>query len=150
MAQYSLSRLEKNDLGVILNYIQDVLDENNFKYPHSILAKIEDTILDYDSWKVEDSSGKIVAFGSVEHSTSSVATLANLYVAPEYRQTKAVYLIYTKLLDILEPYKKVVSFSLGGSHDITSKFCKNNIIDTEQCRLSMERFKNRWEVVQKQ
>ena len=147
--EYTLSKVNKDDMGAIINYITDVMKENYLTDTYGIGIGIERSMLSNDSWKVEK-DGMIVAFASVRHSDTDVAMLANLYINPEYRQTKAVFLIFSKLVEILTPYRKVITSSLGGSHDISGRFCKDNVIDVKACKEFIERIGKRWEVVQKQ
>ena len=147
--EYILSTVTKDDIGVIMNYITDIMKENRVSDSDHISIGIERSMLANDSWKVEK-DGMIVAFASVKHSDTDVALLANLYVNPEYRQTKAVFLIFSKLVELLSPYRKVITNTLGGSHDISGRFCKNNVIDVKACKEFIERIGKRWEAAQKQ
>lgn len=144
-----LTKVTEDDLGVIGNYLIELMEQNKLDNIKEVVSSIDKVLLSNESWKVEVGD-KIVAFACVEEIDSEVAKVANFYVAPEYRQTKAVYLMYTKTLELLKPYRIAIANSLGGTHNIESRFCNDGKIDIEGCTNAMERFKKRWEVVQKQ
>ena len=80
-----LSKVTEDDLGVIGNYLIELMEQNKLGNIKEVVSAIDKVLLSNESWKVEVGD-KIVAFACVEEINSEVAKVANFYVAPEYRR----------------------------------------------------------------
>lgn len=144
-----LARVEKEDIGAIANYIIDELKSYGVNDTYGTSVKIENALLACDeAWKVEV-DGTIVAFGAVERSSPVMIHVLSYYIAKEWRQTVAAYIISKKMLELMEGYTKVVYLPLTVGQVLPKRFCKDGLIDREELQQFIGRFDKRWEVAPK-
>ena len=147
----TLSVVVKDDIAVIANYIIDELHSYGVTDTYATSVHVENAVLGSDeAWKVTTNDGTIVAFGAAEKVSPSTLHVVSYFIAKEYRQTKAAYLISKKMLELMEDYAIVVYIPLTAAQQLPTKFCKDSKIDKVALKAFIERFSKRWEVVQKQ
>ena len=71
-----LSKVTEDDLGVIGNYLIELMEQNKLDNIKEVVSSIDKVLLNNESWKVEVGD-KIVAFACVKEINSEVAKVAN-------------------------------------------------------------------------
>jgi len=136
--------LDTNDYGVCTNYLTEEYESIVGPVTYRVSGKFYSDVSAAEyGYKVSDGS-KIVAFVAFQKYDSAIA-LVNFYVAPEYRFTKAFYLISREFGEHLDDdVAQVMYLPIKTDMVLPASVCENGVLHINTYKDKLAILEKRW------